>query len=70
MVALEVLNVLDLECFEEQIVESQQSNSVIETESKHEGSEEIVCALDSGTVDGLFAFPEVDGFLFGVHTDL
>ena len=70
MVALEVLHILYLESFEEQIVESQQSNSIIETKPEHEGSEEIVGALDSWSVDGLFAFSDVNGFLFGVHTDL
>ena len=47
MVALEVLHILYLECFEEQIVESQQGNGIIETKPEHEGSEEIVGSLDS-----------------------
>jgi hypothetical protein len=70
MVALKILHVFNLESLEKQIVESQQSDGIIESESEHEGSEKIIGALNGRSVDGLFAFPDVDGFLFGVHTDL
>ena len=70
MVALEVLHILDLESFKEQIVKSQQSNSIIQVESEHECFKEIISSLDGRSVNGLLAFSDIDSFLFGIHTNL
>jgi hypothetical protein len=70
MLALECLDILDLESLNVQIIQTQQSNSVIQIETQAESVDKVCALLQSTSVVGESACAELDILVLGVDSAL
>lgn len=64
------LHILDLKGLKEQIVQSENSNGVLQIETKHKGLNEVSTLLYGSHVLSSLRRPNLDSPSLGVHTDL